>query len=135
MRTLIEQIAKFGVVGVIALIIDMAVMNALIICVHMPSVPAGFISFIISLIFNFLLSIRFVFHVRENMPRWKQALVFLFTAVIGLIMNEIILWLAVIPGNPMIGSNAYILQTNIGKMISVVIVAIWNFIARKKLLE
>lgn len=101
----------------------------------MPSVPAGFISFIISLIFNFLLSMRFVFHVRENMPRWKQALVFLFTAVIGLIMNEIILWLAVIPGNPMIGSNAYILQTNIGKIISVIIVAIWNFIARKKLLE
>lgn len=135
MRTLIAQIAKFGVVGVIALIIDMAVMNALIICVHMPSVPSGFISFIISLIFNLLLSIRFVFHVRENMPRWKQALVFLFTAVIGLIMNEIVLWLAVIPGNPMIGSNAYILQTNIGKIISVIIVAIWNFIARKKLLE
>lgn len=135
MRTLIAQIVKFGVVGVIALIIDMAVMNALIICVRMPSVPAGFISFIISLIFNFLLSMRFVFHVRENMPRWKQALVFLFTAVIGLIMNEIILWLAVIPGNPMIGSNAYILQTNIGKIISVIIVAIWNFIARKKLLE
>lgn len=80
-------------------------------------------------------SMRFVFHVRENMPRWKQALIFLFTAVIGLIMNEIILWLAVIPGNPMIGSNAYILQTNIGKIISVIIVAIWNFIARKKLLE
>lgn len=52
MRTLIAQIVKFGVVGVIALIIDMAVMNALIICVHMPSVPAGFISFIISLIFS-----------------------------------------------------------------------------------
>ena len=43
MRTLIAQIVKFGVVGVIALIINMAVMNALIICVHMPSVPAGFI--------------------------------------------------------------------------------------------
>lgn len=82
MRTLIAQIAKFGVVGVIALIINMAVMNALIICVHTPSVPAGFISFIVSLIFNFLLSMRFVFHVRENMPRWKQALVFLFPPVI-----------------------------------------------------
>lgn len=135
MRTLIAQIAKFGVVGVIALIIDMAVMNALIICIHMSSVPAGFISFIVSLIFNFLLSMRFVFHVRENMPCWKQALIFVFTAVVGLIMNEIILWLAVIPGNPMIGSNAYVLQTNIGKIISVIIVAIWNFIARKKLLE
>lgn len=137
MKTLITQIAKFGVVGIIAFIIDFAVMNASLLWLHTNNLIAGLLGFSVSIIFNFLLSMKFVFKAKKGLTIQKQAVIFLFTAVIGLIINEIILWLAVLPlPAGMSHSDAqYVLFTNIGKIISVIVVAIWNFIARKKLLE
>ena len=52
---------KFGIVGVIAFIIDWGILNILVGAFHMHNVLAATISFIISLIFNYVASMKMVF--------------------------------------------------------------------------
>lgn len=64
MKKLIEQVVKFGIVGVIALIIDVALLN-LLMFVNVSNVIAGTISFIISLIFNYIASMKYVLSIAK----------------------------------------------------------------------
>ena len=59
---------KFGIVGVIAFIIDWGILNILVGAFHMHNVLAATISFIISLIFNYVASI-----VRTWLAGWRSS--------------------------------------------------------------
>ena len=109
---------KFGIVGVIAFVIDWGILNLLVGIFHMHNVLAATISFIISLIFNYLASMKFVFKHRDDMARWMEILIFVVGAVVGLFMNA-----------------EYLLRTNIGKLVATAVVMIWNFLIRKWLLD
>ena len=135
MKKLIEQVVKFGIVGVIALIIDFALLNLLLL-VHVNNVVAGTISFIISLIFNYIASMKYVFKHRADMARWMELLIFVISAVIGLLINDAIIWASTLGmAQTLRGTAIYMLRTNIGKLIATVVVAIWNFVIRKWLLD
>ena len=71
MRKLIEQIMKFGVVGVIAFVIDFGVMVFLTEVFGIDPVISATVSFIISVIFNYAASMRYVFSHREGMSRTR----------------------------------------------------------------
>lgn len=138
MRRLIGQLAKFGIVGAIAFLIDIGIMNLLIVFLHVNNVLSGAISFLISLAFNYLASMRYVFKHREDMARWMEMVVFLVSSLIGLGINEGILWI----GTSMLPANAihtmhstYVLYSNLAKIVATIVVAIWNFIIRKWLLD
>ncbi|RBP97707.1 sugar translocase [Bifidobacterium aemilianum] len=133
MRKLIEQLVKFGVVGLIAFLIDWGVLNLLVIFAHMNSVAAGIISFLVSLAFNYLASMKYVFKHREDMAQWMEVLIFFISAAIGLLINVIIL--AGFTFGLILGTGRYVLFTNIGKLVSALVVAIWNFVIRKWLLD
>ncbi|MEE1295517.1 MAG: GtrA family protein [Bifidobacterium sp.] len=138
MRKLIEQIAKFGVVGVIAFIIDWGILNILVGFFHMHNVLASTISFLVSLVFNYFASMKYVFKHRPDMARWMEGVIFLVSAVIGLGINVVIIWLSTYGMNKdayWTQHAEYLLRTNIGKLVSTVIVAVWNFIIRKWLLD
>nr|WP_154313225.1 GtrA family protein [Bifidobacterium choladohabitans] len=137
-RRLIGQLLKFGIVGVIAFLIDIGIMNLLIMGPHLNNVLAGAISFLISLVFNYLASMRYVFKHREDMARWMEMAVFLVSSVIGLGINEVILWMgtAMLPPDAITTMHArYLLYANIAKITATVVVAIWNFLIRKWLLD
>lgn len=137
-RKLIEQILKFGVVGIIAFLIDWGILNLLVGLFHMNNVIAGTISFLISLVFNYLASMKYVFKHRPDMARWMEILIFFVSAVIGLLINMLILWLSTYgmsPNAAVTQHGEYLLRTNGGKLIATVIVSIWNFIIRKWLLD
>ena len=135
MKKLIEQVVKFGIVGIIALIIDVAILNLLLL-VHLNNVVAGTISFIISLIFNYIASMKYVFKHREDMARWLELLIFVISAVIGLLINDAIIWASTFGMTAAMSKTAiYVLRTNIGKLIATVVVAVWNFVIRKWLLD
>ncbi|RIY19898.1 sugar translocase [Bifidobacteriaceae bacterium NR026] len=135
MKKLIEQVVKFGIVGIIALIIDVVLLNLLLL-VHLNNVVAGTISFIISLIFNYIASMKYVFKHREDMARWIELLIFVISAVIGLLINDAIIWLSTLGMvEALRGTAIYMLRTNIGKLIATVVVAVWNFVIRKWLLD
>ena len=84
---------KFGIVGVIAFVIDWGILNLLVGIFHMHNVLAATISFIVSLIFNYLASMAFVFERKENADKKKEFLIFMVLSLIGLGVNTIVLWL------------------------------------------
>ena len=70
MGRLIEQVLKFGVVGFIAFGIDYGVLMLLSQVLGMDPVLSAAISFIVSLIFNYLASMRFVLGKSDCMMVW-----------------------------------------------------------------
>ena len=75
---------KFGIVGVVAFIIDWGLMNILLMT-HMHNVLATSISFFVSLIFNYLASMKFVFKHRPDMARWMEIAIFFVAALYRLV--------------------------------------------------
>ena len=127
MKNIISQLIKFGIVGLIATVIDFSFLTLLteIFGVHYLSSAA--IGFIVSTVFNYLASMRYVFKSRfESHEKKKELLIFLLLSMIGLFLNQFFIWLFV----ERIGIF-YI----ISKIIATTIVMGWNFISRKKWLE
>ncbi len=137
-KNLFAQLVKFGLIGVIAFVIDYGILNLL---VHfgMNGVLAAAVSFTISLIFNYLASMKFVFVHRDDMARWMEMAIFLLSSLVGLGINEIIIWIAtdvMLPADAITSNHVkYVLFLNIGKIIATIVVAIWNFVIRKWLLD
>ena len=86
-----EQIIKFGIVGVLAFLIDAGLLYALVRFLYWNAVPASIVSFIVSLIFNYLASMKYVFVHRDDMARWMEIVIFVVSSVIGLLINAFIM--------------------------------------------
>lgn len=129
MRKLIEQFLKFGIVGVIAFLIDYGVLMLLSQGLGWNPVVSAAISFIVSLVFNYLASMKYVFVRKEDLSRQKEFVIFLALSVVGLFINEIIMY----AGTAAFGSGA--LAVTATKVLATAIVMVWNFLSRKKWLE
>ena len=126
MRNLIEQILKFGIVGVIATVIDFGVMIFLTEVFGVNPVASATVSFIVSLIFNYLASMRYVFRHREGMSRRREFTIFVVLSVIGLGINDALMW---------VGTAFAALDYRLVKVGATAIVMVWNFVTRKIFLE
>lgn len=125
-KELIFQIAKFGIVGFLAFCIDYCLFLFLTYTLGVNYLVASAISFIVSLVFNFVASMRYVFAGKEGQTRTEQFIIFVTLSVIGLAINQIVLWLCV----AVIDWIAWF-----GKIIATVVVMIFNFVTRKIFLE
>lgn len=137
MKKLIAQLMKFGIVGVIAFVIDYGLMNILL-AFHLHNILASTVSFLISLVFNYVASMKYVFKHRPDMARWMEVLIFVTASVIGLGINEVIIYISTFGMNhdAMITQHAeYMIRTNIGKLVATAVVMVWNFVIRKWLLD
>ena len=126
MKKLIAQFMKFGVVGVIAFIIDFGVMVFLTEVFAVPYLISTTIAFTVSVIFNYVASMRYVFVRKDDMSRRREFIVFVLLSVIGLVLNDVFMWLLV---------DFFFIDYRISKIITTVLVAIWNFVSRKIFLE
>lgn len=129
MEKLIQQILKFGVVGVLATLLDYGVLMILNVFFGVDAVIAAAISYCISLVFNYLASMRFVFEHRDDMSRQKEFVIFLILSAIGFAFNELIMAVGV----ALLGQAP--LMITITKVCATGAVMIWNFISRKKWLD
>lgn len=129
MQHLIAQIMKFGVVGFIAFFIDYGVLMVLSQLFGVDLVLAAGISFCVSVVFNYVASMRFVFTHKEGMSRQREFVIFIVLSVIGLGINE----LCMIAGTSALGDSA--LAVTVTKVFATAVVMVWNFISRKKLLD
>ena len=129
MRKLLEQIVKFGLVGVIATVIDYAILMFLSQVIGWDPVLSSGISFTISLVFNYLASMKYVFVRKEDMDRRKEFGIFVVLSLIGLALNQVCMEI----GTSILGSGAIAVTVN--KVIATAIVMVWNFLSRKKWLE
>ena len=129
MKRLIEQIMKFGVVGVIAFIIDYGLLMLLSQVFGVDPLLSAAISFTVSVVFNYLASMRFVFTHKEGMSKTREFVIFVILSVIGLGINEVCIW----AGLQLLGSDA--LMVTVSKLFATFVVMIWNFVTRKKFLD
>ncbi len=126
MRHLIEQFVKFGIVGVVATAIDFGVLIALTEWLHMDPVASAAISFTVSVLFNYAASMRFVFQRREDMSRTRELVIFVVLSLVGLAINEALMWL---------GVNVASLNYVLVKLLATAVVMLWNFLSRKRWLD
>ena len=126
MGKLLAQIMKFGIVGVVATVIDFGVMNLLHYGLHLNILIANTSGFVISLVFNYLASMKYVFAHKEGMSRRREFIIFAVLSVIGLALNDGI----VLALNAQLGFEA-----NIAKICATAIVMVYNFMTRKIFLE
>lgn len=126
MKKLFEQIIKFGIVGGLAFLIDYGIM---VLCKEVFNfdvlVAAGF-GFTVSVIFNYIASVKWVFNINENNSKSKQFIIFIIFSIIGLIITEIIMY---------IGTDIMKISYLIVKVGATLIVMVFNFITRKLFLE
>ena len=126
MRKLIEQIMKVGVVGVIAFIIDFGVKVFLTEVFGIDPVISATVSFIISVIFNYAASMRYVLSHREGMSRSREFIIFVVLSAIGLGINDMLIWA---------GTDLASFDYRLVKIFATAVVMVWNFVTRKIFLE
>ena len=80
-KKLIAQLMKFGVVGVIAFIIDYGLLALLTEVFGVNYLVSATISFTASVIFNYLASMRYVFTHKEGMSRRREFIIFVTLSV------------------------------------------------------
>lgn len=124
-KKLIDQILKFGVVGGLAFLIDYGLLYVLTEFVGIHYLISSVISFTVSLIFNYILSIKWVFDVTKKQTA-KEITIFVILSVIGLGINQVVMY---------VGSDLLHIYYMLTKIIATAIVMVWNFVTRKIFIE
>ncbi len=123
---LIMQLMRFAIVGGSAFLIDYGVMIFLTELFRMDYLISSGISFTVSVIYNYILSVKWVFDVGESENKRKEFVLFLFMSIIGLGLNQLLMWMLV---------EKIKIYYMIAKIMVTVLVMVYNFITRKLFLE
>ena len=158
MDRLLKQIAKFGVVGVVCFLIDFIIYTLLNAAFRRTGFALRFshyyllsklVSVIVSMVANYLLSMKFVFKRKDDMSRRREFLIFVVLSVIGLLLSELILYVGMGLIDPHWGWLRRVLafwadvfrltypatEETFWVLVSTAIVMCYNFISRKLTLE
>lgn len=121
------QLWRFGVTGGIAFVIDFFLLIVLTELLSINYLLSATLSFISAVIFNYILSVYWVYDVKqERKGSFLVTALFFSLALIGLCINNIILF---------IGVEYFNIHYTIIKSFSAFTVMIFNFTSRKFLLE
>ena len=126
MKKLISQLVKFGFVGGIAFLIDYGFLYIFTEYFHLYYFVSSILSFSISVIFNYVASVIWVFDVDKEKSKVRNFIIFIFLSVVGLAINQLIMWFGV-----EVLSYYYMLV----KLVATFIVMVFNFVTRKIFLE
>ena len=121
-KQLSRQIFHFGIVGVVAFLIDYGIMNILYTKLGCTLLIANTCGFIVSTIVNYILSKKHVFDMKASHAFIK----FTILSILGLLINNITMVLCI---------DYLILGTLVSKILATGICMIWNFITKKAFLE
>lgn len=123
---LLVQIVNFCIVGGMATLIDFAFLYIFRDIFKFGLIFSNSLSFALSVIFNYYASIKYVFDVKKDKKNSKYFALFILFSIIGLGLNNILLW---------IFTNAFNIYYMISKAIATIFVMVFNFVTRKKFLE
>lgn len=126
MKKLLQQVMAFGLVGFIAFVIDYGLLVFLTEIVGIHYLISATVSFTVSVVFNYLASMKFVFTHRDDMSRRREFIIFVVLSVIGLGLNDLIMW---------IGTDVCRITYFVTKIGATALVMVWNFVTRKVFLD
>jgi len=133
-KEFILQVIKFSIVGFIAFCIDYGTMVLLTEVFDVYYLFSTTISFIVSVIFNYIASMRYVFaDKRTDLSTGVKFVVFVALSAVGLLINQVMMWAGVelIPWPADFYNHAYLLV----KLFATAVVMVWNFVTRKLFYE
>lgn len=125
-KSLLQQIIRFAVVGGSAFFIDYFIMILLTEVFGINYLISSGISFTVSVIFNYIMSVKWVFNVTKERSQTQDFAIFIVLSIIGLGINQLIMWLCVDK------LHIYYMISKIG---ATAVVMVYNFITRKIFLE
>ena len=126
MKKLFAQLMKFGVVGFIAFLIDYGLLAFCTEILHINYLVSATIGFTVSVVFNYLASMRYVFTHKEEMSRRREFIIFVVLSIVGLVINNAILWA---------GVELLHVHYLIVKIFATAVVMVRNFVTRKIFLD
>ncbi len=126
MKKLLAQIIKFGFTGVLCFVIDYCLLLFFTELLSINYLISSALSFSISVIVNYILSVKFVFSVDKQASKGRNFILFIVFSVIGLGLNQLLMWLGVDILNQ---------DYRFIKIAATAVVMCYNFITRKLFLE
>ena len=139
MKNLLNQIIKFGIVGLFCFLIDFGITTGFTNLLGIHYLISKFLGFVVSAVVNYLLSIKFVFTQKKEMDKKKEFTVFLILSPFGLLINEIVMYLCIDGIYARSGQlQELVSHANMVALSSILatgIVMVYNFISRKLFLE
>lgn len=123
---LLIQIFKFVMVGCISTCIDFIFLYIFRDICKLSLILSNTLSFCISVIYNYWASMTFVFNVKSDKNSNKIFIIFVLFSVIGLLLNNIIVWCV---------TNLFNVYYMLSKIVATIFVMIFNFVTRKKFIE
>lgn len=126
MKKLIDQILRFGIVGILAFVIDYGLMVFFTEILNIYYLWSTMISFTISVAFNYFASVKWVFNVDNGKSKSANLVFFISFSIIGLGINQLIMWL---------GVDKFQISYLIVKFLATAVVMIFNFVTRKLYFE
>lgn len=124
-QNLLIQLVRFAVVGVIAAIVDVGTLFIFREKLGIDVLISSALSFSISVVVNYILSMAFVFHGGKQ-TKGKEFVIFVLLSVGGLGINQFIMWL---------GTEFMAFYYLWVKIFAMIFVPVYNFITRKIFLE
>jgi putative flippase GtrA len=119
------QLIRYTFIGGLAFIIDFGTLFILTEYLDIHYLISAGIAFILGLTFNYFFSTKWVFSKRSFKNRNLEFLLFAFIGIAGLGLNELFMW---------IFTELLLIYYLGSKIITTIIVYVWNFFARKFLL-
>ena len=138
MNTRLKEVIKFAFTGGVCFLIEYAALIALKEWLHLSAVAATPIAFLISVVFNYLLCVKWVFDGAKEGSR-KAQIGFAVTSVMGLFLNWAIMWAL----TALLGEDAVLLTIfgfsvkvyMLNKVIATGLVMVWNYFTKRWLLK
>ena len=124
MKNMIVQLFRFGIVGIVATLIDFLILYLFKEYCGFSVLLASFLAYVVSSVINYLLSTRWVFKSNVLSEHYK-IIIFIIISLIGVILNELIMYFGELV-------SIYYMIT---KVISTIVLLVFNFISRKIFLE
>ena len=119
------QLFRYTFVGGVAFIFDFGTLYILTEFFNIYYLVSAALAFLLGLTINYFLSVIWVFKERSIKSKYVEFVVFAFIGIIGLALNEFIMWFF---------TEIVNLHYLYSKLISTIIVYLWNFFIRKFIL-
>ncbi|MGI5482423.1 GtrA family protein [Streptomyces lavendofoliae] len=91
---LVREIAKFGLVGGLGLLVNMAVFNLVRHTTELPVVRASLVATVVAIVFNYVGFRYFTYRDRDKSGRTKELTLFLLFSLVGLVIENGVLYAA-----------------------------------------
>lgn len=138
MNDRLREVARFILTGGVCTLIEYAALYVLKQWLHWGAVAATPVAFLISVVFNYLLCVRWVFPNAQEGSR-KAQLGFVITSGVGFFLNWFLMWAL----TALFGEDAALMTLPfftlkvwmVNKVIATVLVMVWNYFTKRWVLK